>query len=343
MSDQRLDSQLLCSVCIANYNGLATLANCLDSILSQDCPGAVEVLVHDDASSDKSAAWVRQHYPDVVLIESQANVGFCVANNRMAAQARGRYLLLFNNDAQLHPGALQALYTHANNHNFDGILGLPQYQLPGGELFDRGSRFDPFLNVVPNHDSARRGASMVMGACLWLPKTLWDELGGFPEWFGSIAEDQYLCLAAWTTGRAIQVLDTPGFAHWMGQSFGGGKLAQQRLRTTLRRRALSERNRSYNLVLFYPLPLLLIMLPLHLAVLAVEGALLAILKRDQAIWRSVYGACFAALWRERRRLRAERRRWQQQRRISVWNFLRLFQLLPYKLQMLLRHGWPEVS
>ena len=88
MSDQRLDPQLLCSVCIANYNGLATLANCLDSVLSQDCPGPVEVLVHDDASSDESEAWVRQHDPDVVLIESQVNVGFCVANNRMAAQAR---------------------------------------------------------------------------------------------------------------------------------------------------------------------------------------------------------------------------------------------------------------
>ena len=37
---------------------------------------------------------------------------------------------------------------------------------------------------------------MVIGACLWIPQGLWTELGGFPEWFESIAEDMYLCCRA---------------------------------------------------------------------------------------------------------------------------------------------------
>lgn len=43
--------------------------------------------MHDDASRDESVEFIRQHYPTVVLIESQENVGFCVANNRMAGRA----------------------------------------------------------------------------------------------------------------------------------------------------------------------------------------------------------------------------------------------------------------
>ena len=41
---------------------------------------------------------------------------------------------------------------------------------------------------------------MVIGACLWIQKGLWEELGGFPEWFGSIAEDMYLCCRARLAG-----------------------------------------------------------------------------------------------------------------------------------------------
>ena len=69
--------------------------------------------MHDDASRDESVEFIRQHYPIVVLIESQENVGFCVANNRMAGRVRGEFLLLLNNDAALWPDALATLLAAA--------------------------------------------------------------------------------------------------------------------------------------------------------------------------------------------------------------------------------------
>ena len=79
----------------------------------QDSGFPVEIIVHDDASSDGSVALIRQYYPQVVLIESPNNVGICVANNRMAALAKGDYLLLLNNDAALWPDALATLLATA--------------------------------------------------------------------------------------------------------------------------------------------------------------------------------------------------------------------------------------
>ena len=165
----------LVSVCIANYNGMEVIDDCLRSVLEQEGDIPVEILVHDDASSDGSAAYIRDRYLDVRLIESPENVGFCIANNRMAAAARGKYLLLLNNDAALYPDALQTLLAEADRLNQPAIPGLPQYDAANGELVDIGSLFDPFLNPVPNRNPERGEVGMVIGACLWIPKVDLDE------------------------------------------------------------------------------------------------------------------------------------------------------------------------
>ena len=103
----------VCSVCIANYNGRGYIDRCLKSIQEQDCFFPLEIIVHDDASTDGSVQYIRKNYPGVLLIESKENVGFCVSNNRMVARARGRYILLLNNDAELFPDAVRTLHTEA--------------------------------------------------------------------------------------------------------------------------------------------------------------------------------------------------------------------------------------
>ena len=142
----------LVSVCIANYNGMAVIDDCIRSVIVQSGEVNVEILVHDDASSDGSSAHIREHYPQVKLIESPKNVGFCIANNRMAAAAQGQYILLLNNDAVLYPDALETLFLEARQLDTLAILSLPQYDAGSGELIDRGCLLDPFFNPVPNLD-----------------------------------------------------------------------------------------------------------------------------------------------------------------------------------------------
>ncbi len=321
---------------------MATLAACLDSVLMQDSGFPVEIIVHDDASSDGSVALIRQYYPQVVLIESQNNVGFCVANNRMAALAKGDYLLLLNNDAALWPDALATLLATAQALGEPAVLSLPQYEWETGELLDRGSRLDPFLNPVANRDLDREDVGLVMGACLWIPRALWAEIGGFPEWFGSIGEDLYLCCRVRLIGYSVQVLNRSGYRHQVGQSFGGGKVDVGRLVTTFRRRALSERNKTLVMALTFPSPIFEIIFPLHLLLLLLEGMLLSLVKWDRRFFSGIYWPVFEALGREWRRLWRLRREIQCGRRLSVWRFFSVFQWMPHKLIALLRHGLPQV-
>ncbi len=333
----------LISVCIAHYNGIELIDASIASVHAQLIDAPVEIIVHDDASPDGSAAHLRALHPDVRLIESATNVGFCIANNRMAAAAQGEYLLLLNNDAELLPEALTTLLLESQRLARPAILTLPQYDAETGQLLDIGSLLDPFLNPVPNLDPGRGEVGTMHGACLWIDKVLWDELGGFPEWFGSVAEDLYLCCRARLAGYPVRALNTSGYRHRVGASFGGGKAAEGRLATTCRRRSLSERNKTFVMTICYPLPWLALLLPLHLLLLLAEGALLSLLKGRSAFLRDIYLPVFAALWRERGRLCALRRLAMQQRDVAVSDFFAVFDWWPYKLRMLLRHGLPDVK
>lgn len=331
----------LCSVCIANYNGERILADCLDSVLAQQGDVQIEIIVHDDASSDGSVAFLREHYPQVELLVSDENVGFCVSNNRMVAHARGKYLLLLNNDAALFPDALTTLVNAADAQQREGILTLPQHDWETGALVDRGCLLDMFYNPVPNLDVNRQDVAYGIGACLLLPPALWNELGGFPEWFGSMAEDMYICCLARLRGLPVTVTQRSGYRHRQGKSFGGNRIDAGKLNTTYRRRHFSERNKTAVMVICTPTWLVWPLLVLHLMALAAEGALLSFLKHDGRIWRRIYGPALAYVWRELGSLRARRREVQRMRRTSLPAYLRAFTATPRKLA-LLRYGLPNV-
>jgi GT2 family glycosyltransferase len=331
-----------CSVCIANYNGEHILADCLNSLLAQQGDVPIEIIVHDDASGDGSIAFLRERYPQVELLASTENVGFCVSNNRMVAHARGKYVLLLNNDAALFPDAMAALSGAAAAQERPGILTLPQYDWETGELVDRGCLLDIFYNPVPNLDPRRQDVAYGIGACLFLPRALWGELGGFPEWFGSMAEDMYLCCIARLRGLPVEVTQASGYRHRQGRSFGGNRVEAGKLNTTYRRRYFSERNKTAVMVICTPTGWMWPLLALHLTVLILEGALLSLLKRQARMWREIYGPTVAYVGRELGPLCARRREVQRMRRIGLRVYLREFTATPRKFVLLRRHGLPVV-
>lgn len=330
------------SVCVANFNGEALLPSCLDSVLSQDTDAIVEVIVHDDASTDGSIALLRSRYPQVRTIDSKVNVGFCKSNNRMVAQASGEFVLLLNNDAVLPPDAVRRLLQEASAVNRSAVLSLPQIDWESGKLVDRGCLLDPFYNPIPNVDPQRRHVAYVIGACLWIARGDWVRLGGFPEDFGSLAEDIYLCCRARLHGIEVRVLDGTGYRHRQGASFGGNRIERGRMQSTFRRRALSERNKTVVLFVCTPTPLAWPLLALHLVTLALEGMAMTLVKRDPRLWLEVYWQAISLPLRNWRSLVAQRRDSQHDRQCSLRSYLAVFRWIPWKLILLRRHGFPSV-
>ncbi|HBA54152.1 glycosyltransferase family 2 protein [Syntrophorhabdus aromaticivorans] len=90
----------LVSVVILNYNGRKFIEACVGSVLAQDYPD-MEIIVVDNGSSDGSSDVIRERYPQVRLIETGRNLGFAAGNNVGIRWAKGEYIVILNNDAEL--------------------------------------------------------------------------------------------------------------------------------------------------------------------------------------------------------------------------------------------------
>ena len=110
------------SVVIVSYNTVALLARCARSVLA-DAPPGTEVYVVDNASSDGSADMVRRAFPAVRLIANNDNSGFAAATNQALRQARGRYVMLLNPDAELRRGSLPRVVAFLDARPEVGVAG----------------------------------------------------------------------------------------------------------------------------------------------------------------------------------------------------------------------------
>ena len=96
------------SVIIVNWNGLALLSECLESMRKQSYTRFSTILV-DNGSTDGSIDFVKKEFPEVRIIALHVNAGFSIANNVAIKSINSKYVALLNNDAVAHPDWLENL------------------------------------------------------------------------------------------------------------------------------------------------------------------------------------------------------------------------------------------
>jgi GT2 family glycosyltransferase len=111
----------LLSIVIPNWNGKHFLQTCLDALRRQTY-GALEVIIADNASEDGSQAFVRDNYPEVMLLELPENRGFTGACNAGMQAATGDFLALLNNDTEADPHWAEAVIEAFQRHENVGMV-----------------------------------------------------------------------------------------------------------------------------------------------------------------------------------------------------------------------------
>lgn len=101
---------LLFTVLIVTFNGRRHLGPCLAALAAQSLPRhRFEVVLVDNASADDTVPFVAGHFPWVRVVRLAENRGFSGGNNAGLPFARGRYLVLLNNDTIADPHWLAEL------------------------------------------------------------------------------------------------------------------------------------------------------------------------------------------------------------------------------------------
>ena len=204
-------SDPLASVVIPNWNGKRFLEECLDSLKEQSFRD-FEIILVDNGSSDGSADWLEGRYGHwVKVLRSKKNLGFAGGCNAGIHLARGKYIVLLNNDTVVEPGWIEELIKPIEADSTVGMCASkvlsydrPEVLEATGELLFRDG-----LNRARGHLEVDRGQYdsdveifFPPGCGALYRKTLLDEVGLFDEDFFAYGEDTDIGLrgrlAGWT-------------------------------------------------------------------------------------------------------------------------------------------------
>ncbi|MEO8459140.1 MAG: glycosyltransferase family 2 protein [Dokdonella sp.] len=251
MSDQEgsasamgIESGLTSIVIVAADSG-PLLRECVARVLASS--GRVEIIVIDNASSDGQPQAVRSSHAGESRLHVQLNsrnVGFGSACNQGAALAAGDALLFLNPDCLIESDTIVRLRRVGESHAEAGLLGVcicEEDGEPAAAIRRRDpslrralmsltglARFEPFWPAlagveIPSGAPTRdpellENVDAVSGACMWMPRLVFDRIGGFDEGYFLHCEDLDLCRRVRDGGNQVLLVNAIRVRHAQGSS-----------------------------------------------------------------------------------------------------------------------------
>ena len=217
------------SVIIPNYNGERFLGELFASLKAQTFKDFEAVFV-DDASTDGSIAWIETNYPETRMVVNRRNRGFAASANLGAALARGKIIVLLNNDTKPEAEWLAELAK--------AICADPQAAIFASKvlLYDQpdvlhttgdtmGANGLPGNRGVWERNTGQYdSATQVFGGCgcgSAFVREVWDALGGVDEDFWMYLEDVDFAFRAQLLGRQAVFVPGARILHHLTATAGG--------------------------------------------------------------------------------------------------------------------------
>jgi N-acetylglucosaminyl-diphospho-decaprenol L-rhamnosyltransferase len=208
------------SIIIITYNPGAILLDCLRSLPAAVGDLAYQVIVVDNASTDRLIQQAQTIYPHHQYILNPDNRGFSGGNNQGLVIATGDYLLLMNPDVIAEPGSLKAMVAFLESASPVGIVGPRTLNRDGQIALTAHPAYTAltvlwqyvgldrlFPNRVYGHyrEASRTAAhafpvAWVQAHCLLLRRVVYEQTGGLDEGFFLFCEDPDLCDRAGQVG-----------------------------------------------------------------------------------------------------------------------------------------------
>ena len=184
------------SILIAAYNEEALIGETLRSIAALDYPGALQIMVLDDGSTDGTAAAVRDAEVlfagssgrDLLLVSEKQNRGKARVLNDGLALAAHDLVVTIDADTLLEKGCLVALveHLHASSPETAAVAGAVLVGNQNDSWITRAQQWDYFHGIaaVKRMQGMYNGTLVAQGAFSIYRKAALVEAGGWPDTVG---------------------------------------------------------------------------------------------------------------------------------------------------------------
>ncbi|MBI4476471.1 MAG: glycosyltransferase family 2 protein [Acidobacteria bacterium] len=225
------------AIVIVSYEAREALERCLEALCDAPPRRSHEIVVVDNASTDRSAERVEERWPGVRLVRLPGNVGFAAATNTGIRQGRSEFVLLLNSDTIVPAGAIDRLVAALERDPAAAAAG-PRLVDPSGKVeISFGGMMSPLDELrqkllVRAHGMGLPGVrryvhalvsrpqapDWVSGACLLVRRADAERVGLLDERFFLYGEDVDFCARLRELGRRILFVPDIEVRHARGQS-----------------------------------------------------------------------------------------------------------------------------
>lgn len=221
-------------VVVPHRNGPDTLRATLRAVLSASTPSDAVVVV-DNGSTDGSVELLSAEFPAVHWVRNERNRGFAAACNQGASLLQSRFLLFLNSDAILSPDALDRLAAFFERTPRAGEVGCHLVGPDGRPQRATAPAPDVFSELglrkrVPRgfrDPSAISQVGVLVGACVALPRTVFERVNGWDEDFFFYEEDTDLSVRVRIAGYEVWYVPDLKIVHGRGVATRGVRLPAQ--------------------------------------------------------------------------------------------------------------------
>ena len=218
-----------CSIVIPLFNRAELTEQCLVNLAEVTERTRFEVVLVDNASSDRTAEVLASLSGDVQIIRNTENRGFAAACNQGARAARGRHVVFLNNDTIPLRGWLEPLLAELDGDPRVAVVGS-KLLFADGTVQHAGVIFTREI-PIPYHVFYRSGADApavnrrreihcVTAACMAVRRATFEALGGFDEGFVNGYEDVDFCLRVRQRGDKVVYQPASALYHLESQTPG---------------------------------------------------------------------------------------------------------------------------
>lgn len=181
--------EILVSICCVAYNQEKYIGKCLDSFVSQKTDFAFEVLIHDDASTDRTAEIIRtyeQQYPDIVKpiyqTVNQYSQGVNIAKEFQHPRVSGKYVALCEGDDYwCDENKLQTQVEYMEQHEDCTMTCCAIQRIDGEGNFTRIECVRDEEGDLETKDVIEQGGYYISTPSIVLRKSVYVELPRFRE------------------------------------------------------------------------------------------------------------------------------------------------------------------